>query len=122
MKNNAFSLVEVIISVGILAVGIVSVLQALAFSSRVAGLSNDMVEAAFLADDKIQKLEFLAEMGQPINNELLNEENGKFQWSYTAALDNDLAAGLNLQKLTSKISWQRINRKETITCNTYLRK
>ncbi len=116
-NNNGFSLLELIISVAILSIGITVILQALAFSSRMAGLSCDITDVVFLAEDKIQELEF-KEKQDLIQEELISDRNGKFDWEYGINLD----PALNLYKLNLKVNWQKLGRKEELNLNTYLRK
>ena len=118
LKNNAFSLLELIITVAILSIGIIIVLEALSYSARMAGLSCDIIDAVLLAEDKMQELEFKEKQG------LINKEprdiRAKFEgfdWKYTLNLDPDL----NLYKLNFEIKWLRANREEGLDLSTYLR-
>jgi prepilin-type N-terminal cleavage/methylation domain-containing protein len=106
INNKAFSLIELLVAVAILAIGIGTVLQAMAHSARVTGLSKDIVSALFLTEDKIQELEFK------------ERASDKFAWEYALVLDADL----DLYKLDLKTSWQRIGRNEEIDLETYLKK
>lgn len=117
LNNKAFSLLELIISVAILSIGIVVILQAFAFSARLGGLSCDIISAVFLAEDKIQELEF-KEKQNLIREETARDKNGKFAWQYEINLDPDL----NLYRLNLDIHWQKLNRKEGLKLNTYLRR
>lgn len=118
LKNSAFSLLELIISVAILSIGITVILQALSFSARITGLSGDIINAVFLAQDQLQELEF-KERKNLISSEPkeVNDKKDKFIWNYTLNFDT----ALNLYKLDFKISWQRMHREETINLNTYLK-
>jgi len=117
-KNNAFSLLELIITVAILSIGIVVVLEAFSYSARMTGLSCDIINAVFLAEDKMQELEFKKEKQNLTSIEPAGGiENNKFRWSYTLNLDPDL----NLSKLNFNITWARANREESLSLNTYLR-
>lgn len=118
LKNNAFSLLELIIAVAILSIGIIIVLEALSYSTRMAGLSCDIIDAVLLAEDKMQELEFKEE--QNLTNKESGEIIGKkegFDWKYTLNLEPDL----NLYKLSFNIKWLRANREEGLDLNTYLR-
>lgn len=118
LKNNAVSLLELIITVAILSLGITVVLQAFAFSSRATGISNDTINAAFLVQDKVQELEFKERQG--LISEVppeIKETKDKFTWQYSLILD----PGLNLYKLNLDIRWQKLNREERLSLNTYLR-
>ncbi len=118
MKNKAFSLIEVMVSVTVLAIGIVAVLEALSFSVRATGLFSDIINAAFVFEDKMQELEF-KEKNKMLAQEpgKIEDKAGKFEYKYTLVLDSDL----NLYKLNFTIGWQRSNKKEQIELNTYLR-
>lgn len=119
LRNNAFSLLESIIAVAILSAGIVVILQAVAFSARLAGLSNDFVKAVFLAEDKIQELEFKEKQGF-IDSEpaQAKDKKDKFEWGYSLVLDPDL----NLYRLDFAVNWQRASRQEALKLTTYLRR
>ncbi len=116
LKNKAFSLLELIISVAILSAGIVVILQALAFSARVTGLSCDLVNAVFLAEDKMQELEFNAKQN-PISEENVKDKKDKFAWEYS--ISSDLDYPNLLYKLNLEVSWERLNRKEALNLSTY---
>lgn len=116
LNNSAFSLLELIIGVAILSIGIVVILQAFSFSARIAGLSCDVIDAVFLAEDKIQELEF-KERQNLIINEIVRDKKGKFEWGYEVNLDS----GVNLHRLSLDIGWQKLNRKEELKFNTLLR-
>ena len=118
LKNNGFSLLEVIITVAILSTGIVVILQAFSFSARVTGLVCDITNAVFLAQDKMQELEF-KEKQNLINREppVVEDKTDKFAWKYVLNPEPDF----NLYRLDFDITWQRTDRKERISLNTYLR-
>lgn len=115
-KNKAFSLLELIIAVAILSVGIIACLQAISFSARVTGLSCDYIDAVFLAEDKIQELE-LKEKQNLLQEEEAKDSRDKFNWNYSLKLDPDL----KLYRLNFYISWERLNRNESINIDTYLK-
>lgn len=117
-KVNGFSLLELVIAIAVLSVGIVAVLEAFSFSARVVGLSGDIINASFLAEDKMQELDSKETKGL-INKEPteVKDVTGKFSWGYTLNLDRDL----NLYRADLEINWQRAKRKEKLTLNTYLR-
>lgn len=119
LKNKAFSLLEVIITVSILSIGIVIILEAFSFSARVTGLSCDITRAVFLSEDKIQKLEFKERRNQ-VTNEQQSGKNDKFIWSYSIGLEPAHSA-LRLYKLDFNISWERLSRQERINLTTYLK-
>lgn len=117
-KNKAFSLLELIITIAILSAGITVILQAFSFSSRVTGLSSDIIKAVFLAEDKLQELDFKEKQGLiPQESALQTGIYGKFQWKDSLNFDTDV----NLYKLDFTVSWQRAKENEEINIGTYLR-
>lgn len=118
-RNKGFSLLELIIMVAILSISITGVMQAFSYSARIAGLCSDITRAVFIAEDKMQELEFkertdsLAQ-GAPV----ASGENGKFSWGYSLAPDE----ALKLYRLDFLLTWERLGRKEEIALNTYLKK
>ena len=118
LKNKGFSLIELVISVGILSVGILTVIQALSSAARATGLSCDIIEAVFLAEDQMQQLEFKEkESLLNIEPKETSSSKDKFQWKYDLSLDPDL----KLYKLNLSVSWNRLNRREAVTLITYLK-
>jgi len=118
IKNKAFSLLELIIAIAVLSTGIIALLRAFSFSARLTGLSCDIINAVFLAEDKMQELE-LKEKQNLIDNEpaQVGDREGKFAWEYTLSLNRDF----NLYRLDFDIKWQRANRDESLKLNTFLR-
>ena len=119
LKNKAFSLLELIITVAILSTGIVVVLETFSYSARMTGLSGDIINAVFLAEDKLQELGY-KEKRRLIEKEppQVKDKKDKFEWEYNISLDQDL----DLYRLDFDISWQRANRQEDLQLNTYLKK
>jgi prepilin-type N-terminal cleavage/methylation domain-containing protein len=123
LKNKAFSLLELIISVAVLSIGIVIVLEAFSFSGRSTGLFCSFLKAVFLAEDNMQDLERIEKQ------KLLKEEESapiklpenypdtEFTGKYDLKLDPDL----KLYRLDLWITWKRLNREEKLEINTYLR-
>lgn len=117
--KRAFSLLELLVAITILSVGIVTVLQALSVSSRVAALSFDLVNANFLAENKMQEWEFKEKRGFLSKEPPAAEDKiGKFTWQYAL---NNLEPDLKLYHLNFNLSWERAKRQEKINLNTYLR-
>lgn len=118
-KDKAFSLLELIIMVAILSIGIIAILQAFSYAVRMTGLSCDMIKAVFLAEDKMQELEF--NITQNLTSEEYIEDSGlenKFNWTCALNLNSDL----NLYEADFDIIWQRANRREELSLNTYFKK
>lgn len=118
LKNEAFSLLELVITVAIISIGVTVILEAFSYSSRVAGLSCDITEAALLAQDLMQELEFKEKQGIiSTEPQEVKDKKGKFAWKYNLGLDPDF----NLYRLDFAINWKRANRDERLDLNTYLR-
>ncbi len=115
LRNEAFSLVELLVCIAVLSTGIIFILQALSFSTRTAGLQNDFIEAAFLSKDKLQELDFKEAYGL-LKNQPLKEEltKGKFNLSYELILNTET----NLYLCDLKISWKRAKRDESMEIST----
>ncbi|MFH0827376.1 MAG: prepilin-type N-terminal cleavage/methylation domain-containing protein [Candidatus Omnitrophota bacterium] len=116
-RIRGFSLLELIMALAILTAGIVVVLQALSFCAQATGLSCDIIAAVFIAEDKIQELEF-QEAQEALRETFEKGDSGRFNWARSVILDQDL----NLYKTDIKISWQRQGRLQVLEANTYLRK
>jgi len=122
-KIKGFSLLELIIAIAILSIGIVTVLEALSFSARAAGLACDTIKASFLVEDKIQELGFQE------NRKLIvslppetGAEEGKFRWKYTLTPDTLLSIpDVTLYKLDFDIGWQKAAKKRNLSLVAYLR-
>lgn len=109
---------ELLIAAAILSAGIIFILQALSYSSRVAGISGDLLEAVFLSRSKLQELGFKEKYA--LLNQGPLEESGiqdKFRWQYSLNFDPDL----KLYKLDFKVNWMRAKREETLGLMSYLR-
>lgn len=117
-KNKAFSLIELIIAIGILSAGIVFILQALSFSARSSGLSTDMTDALLLATDRMQMLELAESFGL---KDLVPEKeiSGKFSLQYTLS---PLESNTAISQAELSVSWQRMGKEENILLPTYFRK
>ena len=117
-RSQAFSLIELLIATAILSIGLIVVLRAISFSARATGISLDMSKAIFLADDKMQELEF-KKKGK-LNVKEIEEDQGKegkFNYKYIIKPEQDL----NLSAVEFEVSWKRANDSRSITVNTYLR-
>ena len=118
-NNLGISLLEVIIAIAILSVGIVAVMEAIVFSTGAAGLSCDVVSAVFLAEDKLQELEY-KEANSLISNEPEESEGtrDKFSWKRTLKLD----PGVGLYVMDMEMRWKTKSRQESFGVETYFRK
>ncbi len=117
-NNKAFSLIEVLISIAILSTSLIVVLKAFSFSAKATGISLDFTKAVFLAEDKIQELEF------SLKNNLIGKDTaknkgkeGKFEWKYVITSKPEF----NLFTLDFEVAWKRFNEARSLSLNSYLR-
>lgn len=110
---------EVVISIAILELGVTAALQAFSSAIKASVLSGDIINAGFLAEDKLQELEFKEKL-YLIDKEPSEEKDGKgkFEWQYNINLNKDL----NLYELDLELAWGKLNPKDSLKLNTYLRK
>jgi len=97
---------------------VVTILQALSFTSRIAGLTLDIVNAVFVCEDKMQEWEFIEKRGRI--DDQPRQDSGtidKFRWQYALNLDPEL----RLYHLNLNLTWDRTNREEGLNLETYLR-
>ncbi|MBF0522515.1 MAG: prepilin-type N-terminal cleavage/methylation domain-containing protein [Candidatus Omnitrophica bacterium] len=118
MNNKGFTLIEVIVAIGLLSTGIVFVLQSIAFSARSAGLSNDMAKAVLLAQDKLQEIE-IKEKQKVIVPGAVKDAKDIFDWEYTIK-DSDTFKGLC--PVTFTATWQRHGKQEMLEFETYAKR
>lgn len=110
LSNRGFSLLEVIIAVGVLAVAITVILQSLSYSARITGLSGDINAAVLLARDKLQELEFAQARGELTAGKVSGLKN-KFSWSYNLS---EINQNSKLYKVDCEISWSRMDQEQDI--------
>jgi len=108
-----------VIAIAILAIGITVALQVFSSAVRTSVLSGNIINAVFLAEDKIQELEF-KERRRLIDKEPAQAKGnqGEFEWQSGLTLNQSL----NLYELNLEIIWRKLNQKDSLKLNTYLRK
>ncbi len=116
-NSRGFSLLEVIISVGVLAIALVVILQSLSYSARITGLSFDIGEAVLLAKDKMQELEFAQGRGLLLPG-MSTGTRGKFSWNYNLS---ELDAQTQIFKADFEIYWGRMNQLRDIRFSANLK-
>ena len=101
-SNSSFSLIEVLIAIGILSTGIIFVFQSFTAALTATRLSQNITVACFLAQNKMWEIEEALKQGdfEEQGTEKLNER--EFAWS--AELDT-FGAG-DLKPLTFKVEWR----------------
>ena len=117
LKNKAFSLIELLIATAILSTGLIVIFKAFSFSAKSAGISSDLTKAVFLAEDKIQELEFERKINQTAWEQLeTSGQADKFDWKYEVSLLPDLS----LYVLKFDVAWKRSNEERDVRIDTYL--
>jgi hypothetical protein len=117
-NKKSLSLFESLLAVAILSITAIASLQAISFSARLSGLSQDLVKAVFISEDKLQELEFKEKMGF-LNNEpaSFQGKDDKFSWKYNLNFDQEL----KLYRLDFSVFWNRLKRQESLDISTYLK-
>lgn len=122
--KKGFSLLELIIAIGVLAIGLVGVLQIFPVGLRASYRSGMMTKAAFLAKNKTEQAKMagfdaLAKLPPEIP---LSGTEGDFDWQIS--IDNvqleGLEPGADIRKLTVTISWIERERKRSKDFVTYV--
>ncbi|MBU1062475.1 MAG: prepilin-type N-terminal cleavage/methylation domain-containing protein [Candidatus Omnitrophica bacterium] len=125
-KRNGFSLLELIIAIGVLSIGLVGVLQIFPIGLRASYRSGMLTKATFLAQNKMEELnmadfEAIAELPSKIP---LSGTEGNFDWEIF--IDEVILDGLqdsdNIKKVTINIKWLERNRTRSKDFVTYITK
>ncbi|GEM_PF-7021746 len=112
-RDRAFSLPELVIAMAVLSIGVITAMQALAFSVRVTGLVSDIVDAGLLVNDKMQDFEYKESQGL-VRTEIQDgaeEHSGKFGLSTHKDAGTSVGS-MSLYKVSVDITWTRAGRNE----------
>jgi prepilin-type N-terminal cleavage/methylation domain-containing protein len=123
-RQKGFSLLELIIAIGVLAVGLVGILQIFPVGLRASYRSGMVTKATFLAQNKIEEVKiagFEAITELPPKMALSGTE-GDFDWAIF--IDEAYLEGLDssddLRKVTVAVSWIERNRPRSKDFVTYI--
>jgi len=126
MYKKGFSLLELIIAVGVLAIGLVGVLRIFPVGLRASYRAGMMTKAAFLAETKMEEVKIagfdaIVEMPPKI---LLSGTEDDFDWEiFIDEVEIEGASSSNeVRKVEVIISWIERNRTRSKTFTTYITK
>lgn len=130
-RNKGFTLLEIMISVGILSIGLTLILQGLMHSLNILQISQDNLKATFVTENKMAEVEikvkegkelFLDELGEEFEFEDIDCVWGiKFspvELEIEEALDKEYE---DLNEIVAIMSWEEGKRKGKVPLVTYLR-
>jgi len=131
-KNRAFTLVEIMVSIAILSIGLVLILQWLAYSLNVLRISQDYLIAALVSENKMaeEEIKFKEDKDdfRRDNSEAFELSGMQFEFnSQLGAIDyrKESASGVEIEfedfcNLKTDLSWREGKRKGRIPLDTYL--
>ena len=123
-RKRGFSLLELIIAIGVLSIGLVGVLQIFPVGLRASYRAGMMTRAAFLAKNKIEEVKmagFDSVSALPPKIALSGTDKD-FDWEIAideTALDG-VSSNNDIRKVTLIVSWIESNRKRTKDFITYV--
>lgn len=124
-----FTLIEVMISVAILAVGLALILQGFAFSLNVLRISHDNLKATIVAENKMAELQIQIKEGGDSFIKGLDEEfesgNMEYTWEVKVEpveweIEEISEAHEALNEVTACLSWEEGKRKGDVPIVTYM--
>lgn len=125
-KKNAFTLLEIIIALAILAVGMVGILALYPVGFYASGRAANMLQTATLGTQVLEATKLL-----DYDDALLSEgdhtestpgvdwQDTRFTYSYEVSI---IDSNINLKQITVMISWTERNRTRDETFTTYITK
>ena len=117
-----FTLIELMISIGILTFGLILVLQGFAYSLNVLRISESNLRMSLLSEEKMAQLQINAKQGIDTFFKELKAESKiddiEFKWQTQVVADEEF---IDLNQVQSTVSWKEGKRKGAIPLITYLR-
>jgi len=124
-----FTLIEVMVSVAILAVGLALILQGFAFSLNVLRISQDNLKATLVAENKMAELQIQIKEGSGSFAKGLDEEfesgNMEYAWEVKIEpveweIEEISEAHEALNEVSACLSWEEGKRKGNLPIVTYI--
>lgn len=114
-KSNGFLLLEAMVSVTILAVGLVLIVSSFMKSIKAKELSVDYFKAGLLLEEKICELNN-TDMKEGISEGVFDNFEDRFSWNLIVAkLDEE-----PLKEISLEVSWIEGNKRQSMSMLTYL--
>ena len=130
-QKKGFTLIEIMVSVAVLAIGLVLILQGFAHSLNALRISEDNLKAAFAADNKLAEAQIQAKEDWDDFKKGLDEEfkfeDIKCTWEVEITpveweLEEEVPESYeDLNEVKATLSWKEGKRKGTIPFVTYMR-
>ena len=120
-KNRGFTLIEIMISIAILAVGLIFILQGLTQCLSIMRISQDNLEASLLAEDKMADTEIAIKQDKEKffkdTSGELQSGNIEFKWQVQLTPDMEYE---DLYKVITTVGWKEGKRNGASIFSTYL--
>lgn len=117
-EKDGFTLIEILITLTILAVALPALLQAFASATRNQGLSDNTTTALYLLKFRMAEVEM---NGYPDVGQETGEfgENTRYQWrSVVEDIESDEVE--NIRRVTVTVTWQHKNREHSMSMRTFI--
>ena len=118
IEKSGFTLVEVLVTLAILAAVLPALLQAFASAARNQGLSDNRTTALYLLKHRMAEIEM---EGYPDVGEASDEfgENTRYRWRSVVA-DIDSEDVENIRRVQVTVTWIHRNRERSLSMSTYI--
>ncbi len=117
-ERNGFTLIEILVTLTILAAALPALLQAFASATRNQGLSDNSTTALYLLKFRMAEIEM---SGYPEVGEETGEfgENTRYQWR-SVVEDVQSEQVENVRRVTVTVTWQHRSRERSMAMSTFM--
>ena len=117
-EESGFTLVEILVTLTILAAALPALLQAFAFATRNQGLSDNRTTALYLLKFRMAEIEM---SGYPEEAQETGEfgDNTRYQWR-SVVEDIESEDVENIRRVTVTVTWQHKNRERSMSMSTFM--